>query len=262
MNRRKARGKTRKIMVASIDFYRPAAIDQLEILAQKAGVLFYRASASNPVAAAQEIVKKSQQELCDILILDTAGRLHVDQAMLDELKQVDMRIKPKYKILVIDAMTGQESLKVAQSFENQVGFMGAILTKMDSDTRGGAAFAFRYALKKPILYIATGEKLPDLELFRPERMASRIMGQGDLQTLFEKAQEKINVSEQEAMSKSFEQGRFSLEDFAQQLQMMGKIGSLSSVMKYMPGMGHSKFQMRCLKKVKLNSRSLRQLFLR
>ena len=231
------RGKTRRIMVASVDFYRPAAIDQLELLAQKAGVSFYRSPLTDPVLAAQDILKKAQQEYCDILLLDTAGRLHVDTQMLDELKAIDGRIKPKYKLLVIDAMTGQESLHVAKSFDEKVGFMGAILTKMDSDTRGGVAFAFRYALKKPILYVATGEKLGDLELFRPERMASRIIGIGDMQTLLEKAEEKIKKSEQDALEQSMSRGKLTLDDFAQQIAMMGKLGSLSSVIKYIPGMG-------------------------
>ncbi len=233
----KARGKSRRIMVASVDFYRPAAIDQLEILAKQGNFLFYRSPLTDPVAAAQDILKKSQAEQCDLLFLDTAGRLHVDDAMLEELKKIDERLKPKYKILVIDAMTGQESLKLAQLFDEKVGFMGAVLTKMDSDTRGGVAFAFRYALKKPILFVGLGEKLGDLELFRPERMASRIMGMGDIQTLIEKAEQKIKQSEQEALSKSLMQGKLTLEDFAQQMDMMGKLGSLSSVMKYLPGMG-------------------------
>ncbi|MBA2307547.1 signal recognition particle protein [Candidatus Dependentiae bacterium] len=243
-----ARGKTRRILLASVDFYRPAAIDQLEVLAKKAGVLFYRSPLTNPVEAAQDIVKKFHAEQCDILFLDTAGRLHVDETMLEELKKIDARIKPKYKILVIDAMTGQESLKVAQVFDEKVGFMGAILTKMDSDTRGGAAFAFRYALKKPILYVATGEKLDDIEAFKPDRMVSRIMGMGDLQTLLEKADEKIKKSEQEALTSSFARGRISLEDFAKQIDMVGKLGSLSNLMQYLPGMGSLKMTPEMLEK--------------
>ncbi len=243
-----SRGKSRRILLASVDFYRPAAIDQLEILAQKVGVDFYRSPLTDPVEAAQDCVKKFQNDLYDILFLDTAGRLHVDATMLEELKKIDMRIKPKYKLLVIDAMTGQESLKIAQVFEEKVGFMGAILTKMDSDTRGGAAFAFRYALKKPILYVATGEKPADLEVFKPDRMVSRIMGMGDLQTLIEKAEEKIKKGEQEALSKSFARGKISLEDFAQQIDMVGKLGSLSSVVKYLPGMGSFKMTPEMLEK--------------
>lgn len=243
-----SRGKDRRILVASVDFYRPAAIDQLELLAQKAGVLFYRSPLTDPVEAAADCAKKAQQEQSDILLLDTAGRLHVDEAMLEELKKIDARIKPKYKLLVIDAMTGQESLKIAQTFDEKVGFMGAILTKMDSDTRGGAAFAFRYALKKPILYVATGEKLADLEAFRPDRMVSRIMGMGDLQTLLEKAEEKIKKSEQDALSKSFARGKMTLEDFAQQMDMVGKLGSITGLMKYLPGMGSFKMTPEMLEK--------------
>ncbi len=236
----KARSKERRIMVGSVDFYRPAAIDQLEVLAKKADVLFYRSPLTDPLAAAQDIVHQSQKQLCDILFLDTAGRLHTDDAMLEELKKIDAKIKPKYKILVLDAMTGQESLKVAQQFNDTVGFMGAILTKMDSDTRGGAAFAFRYLLKKPILFVGTGEKIDDLEQLKPDRMASRIMGMGDIQSLIEKAEQKIKHSESEAMEKTLAQGKFTLDDFAQQMDMMGKLGSLSSLMKYLPGAGNLK----------------------
>lgn len=231
------RGKTRRIMVGSVDFYRPAAIDQLEILARQADVIFYRSPYTDPVAAAQDIAKQAQQQLCDLLFLDTAGRLHVDNEMIAELKKIDSLIKPKYKLLVIDAMSGQESLRVAQAFENEIGFIAAILTKMDSDTRGGVAFAFKYALKKPILFVAVGEKMQDLELFRPERMASRIIGMGDMISLVEKAQEKIKHSEQERMYDSMSQGKMSLHDFAQQLDMVGKLGSLSSIVKYLPNMG-------------------------
>lgn len=233
----KKRGKARRIMVASVDFYRPAAIEQLEILAKKAGVLFYRSNFTNPVEAAQDCVKKAQQEQCDILFLDTAGRLHVDNQMLEELRLIDTKIKPKYKLLVIDAMTGQESLKVAKAFEQVIDFTGAILTKMDSDARGGVAFAFKYMLKKPILFIATGEKIQDLELFRPERMASRIIGMGDIMSLVEKAQEKIKYTDQEAMYRSLTQGKMTLQDFAQQIDMVNKLGSLSSIIKYLPGVG-------------------------
>ncbi|MBA3954031.1 signal recognition particle protein [Candidatus Dependentiae bacterium] len=231
------RGKARRIMVGSVDFYRPAAIDQLEILAKQVGALFYRSSLTDPVAAAQDILKHSQQEQCDLLFLDTAGRLHVDTTMLEELHQIDVKVKPKYKLLVVDAMTGQESLKVAQAFEQKIGFLGAILSKMDSDTRGGVAFAFKYALKKPILFIGTGEKIDDLELFRPERLATRIIGMGDIKSLIEKAQEKIKVDDQEAMYKSLSEGKLTLQDFAQQIEMVSKLGSLSSVLKYLPGAG-------------------------
>lgn len=231
------KGKKRKILLASVDFYRPAAVDQLEILSKQAGVLFYRSSETDPVLAAIDIHKYAQNQQCDILFLDTAGRLHIDSDMLNELKKIDSSIKPKYKFLVIDAMTGQESLKVAQSFEGNVGFNGVILTKMDSDTRAGLAFAFKYVLKKPILFVATGEKLDDLESFRADRVASRIIGMGDISGLIEKAQEKIKASDQEAMYRSISKGNLTLEDFAQQIDMVNKLGSISKLIKYLPGMG-------------------------
>ncbi len=231
------KGKKRKILFASVDFYRPAAIDQLEILANQAGVIFYRSSKTDPVAAAEDIVKYFHKESCDILFLDTAGRLHVDNNMLKELHSIDLKIKPKYKFLVIDAMTGQESLKVAQAFEDNVGFNGVILTKMDSETRAGLAFAFKYILKKPILFIGSGEKLEDLESFRADRMASRIIGMGDVQSLIEKAQEKIKISDQEAMYNSMAKGNLTLEDFAKQLDMLNNLGPISKLIKYLPGIG-------------------------
>jgi signal recognition particle subunit SRP54 len=231
------RGKSRKVLVASVDFNRPAALDQLEILARQTQALYYRSPYTDPVVAAQDCVNYGQKELCDLIFLDTAGRLHIDDQMIKELQQIDKSIKPKYKLLVVDAMSGQESLRVAQTFDQAVGFTGAILTKMDSDTRGGVAFAFRYALKKPILFVAVGEKKEDLEFFRPERVANRILGMGDITSLLEKAQEKIKQHDQEAMHTSFSQGKMSLLDFAQQLEMVNKLGSLSGVMKYLPTMG-------------------------
>ena len=234
------RGKTRRILLASVDFYRPAAIDQLEILAAQAGVSFYRATSLDVVAAAVEIYAYSQKNQFEMLLLDTAGRLHVDAGMLQELQQIDSRLKPKYKLMVLDAMTGQESLNVAQAFEREVGFSGAVLTKMDSDTRGGAAFAFRYVIKKPILFVGMGEKSHELDLFRPERMASRIIGMGDVLSLVEKANEKIKQVDQEKMHSAMMQGKMTLQDFADQMSMVGKLGSLSQLINYLPGAGSLK----------------------
>jgi signal recognition particle subunit SRP54 len=229
------KNKKRRILLGSIDFYRPAAIDQLELLAQKADVSFYRATSTDPVKAAHEIYAYFKKEQFEYLFLDTAGRLHVDSAMLSELAQVDKALQPRYKLLVLDAMTGQESLNVATAFNDAIGFYGAILSKMDSDTRGGAAFAFRYALKKPILLVGTGEKLEDSALFHPERTASKVLGMGDLESLIERANECIKQSEQEAMERSLMSGRMTLDDFAKQIDMVNSLGSLSSLMKYMPG---------------------------
>ncbi len=232
------RGKKRRILAASVDYYRPAAIDQLEILAKQAHISFFKAQSTDPLLAAREIHDHWRTNNYEILLLDTAGRLHVDSVMLEELRSLDAMLQPKHKLLVLDAMTGQESLAVAQAFEQGVGFQGAILSKLDSDTRGGAAFSFRYALKKPILFMGTGEKLDDLELFHPERAAGRMLGMGDIKSLIERAEEKIKADEQQSMYRSFQDGRMNLQDFAQQMDMINKLGSLSSIMKYMPGMGN------------------------
>lgn len=230
-------GSAQKILVGSIDFYRPAAIDQLEVLAKQVNVTFYRAHSADAVVAAKEIVSFGQNNGYDVILLDTAGRLHIDNSMLLELQEVDSLVRPTQKILVLDAMTGQESLAVAKAFDDIIGFQSAILTKMDSDTRGGAAFAFRFVLKKPIVFIGEGEKVTDLNLFYPDRAAERILGMGDVRTLIEHAEEKIAIDEQEKAEKALKSGSFSLQDFADQMSMMNKLGSLSQLLKYMPGMG-------------------------
>lgn len=226
-----------RVLLASVDFYRPAAVDQLEVMAGKAGAQFYRAKSADPVAAAQEIYAYYKQNNFNLLFLDTAGRMHVDSPMLQELREIDALLKPKYKLLVLDAMTGQESLNVAQAFDGAVGFDMAMLAKMDSDTRGGAAFSFRYALKKPIAFVGTGEKVDAIEPFHPERMAGRMLDMGDLQTLFEAADQKIAKKESDDVLKALAKGHFTLEDFAKQMDMMNSLGSMSQIMKYMPGMG-------------------------
>ncbi|MFZ5954062.1 MAG: signal recognition particle protein [Candidatus Dependentiae bacterium] len=229
------KGKNRRILLASIDFYRPAAIDQLELVAKQAGVSFYRSQSTNPIQAAKEIYHFYKKEGFELLFLDTAGRLHIDNAMLQELRFVEAELEPKYKLLVLDAMTGQESFAVAQAFEQGIGFDIAMLSKMDSDARGGAAFAFRYALKKPIIFAGIGEKLVDIEHFYPDRIASRILGMGDVQSLVEKANEKIKESEQERLTKAFAKGKLTLQDFADQIEMMNKLGSMTHILRYIPG---------------------------
>ena len=229
------KGKERRILLGSVDFYRPAAIDQLEILAKQVGVDFYRPETVDPLKAASAISDKWRTGGYDYLFLDTAGRMHIDNQMLAELRDIDTSLSPKYKLLILDAMTGQESLKVAEAFEQAVGFSGAILTKMDSETLGGAALSFRYVLKKPIYFTGVGEKINDLEQFYPERVATRLVGMGDLQTLMEKAEEKLKSSENEQSMANFKNGKLSLDDFAQQLDMIGKMGSISKLMQYMPG---------------------------
>ncbi len=244
-------GKAQKILLGSIDYYRPAAIDQLEILAKQVGVTFYRAKTTDPVLAAKEIAAVGREGGYDVILLDTAGRLHIDNTMLQELQEVDALLQPTNKFLVLDAMTGQESLTVAKAFNDTIGFHGAILTKMDSDTRGGAAFSFRFVLKKPILFVGEGEKTTDLNNFYPDRAAERILGMGDIRTLIEQAEDKIAQHEQEKAEKALKSGEFSLQDFADQMAMMNKLGSLSQLMKYMPGMGGTKISPEMLQKGEL-----------
>lgn len=231
------RGKKRTMLLASVDFYRPAAIDQLEVLAGQIGAQFYRSPEKDPVKAALDIQAYAKAKSIELLFLDTAGRLHVDDMMLDELRRIDTAVQPRYKILVLDAMTGQESLKVAKTFDERVGYQYAILSKVDSDARGGAAFSFRYAQKKPILFVGSGEKPDDLEQFHPDRMAGTILGMGDIVTLAERAQDVVKQSEQDAIEASFKRGRLTLQDFADQLSMLDRMGSLGQVMRYMPGLG-------------------------
>lgn len=229
------RNKQRAILVASIDFYRPAAVDQLEIMAKKANVAFYRARSTDPIAAAREIYAEFKSNGYEILILDTAGRLHLDASLIAELQAVREIIQPKHSLLVLDAMTGQESLVIASQFNEKIGFQGAILTKLDSDARGGAAFSFRFAIKKPIVFVGIGEKIGDLQPFYPDRIAGRMLGMGDLKTLLERTEEKIQKEEENRIKESFMKGNFSLNDFVLQISMIERIGSLTHFAQYIPG---------------------------
>lgn len=242
------KGKQRNILLASVDYYRPAAIEQLDILAKRVGTSFYRSKYTEPLKAALDIFEHYKKNQYDYLLLDTSGRLHVDTDMIKELKEIDSKLNAKFKILVLDSMTGQESLKVAQAFDQSIGFNGAILTKMDSDTRAGAAFSFRFALKKPILFVGTGEKIDDLEQFHPDRIATRILGMGDVLTLVEKAEKNIKKQEQDDLAKALSSGKFTLQDFSNQIDMVNKIGSLSKIAQYFPGVDSSKLTPDALQK--------------
>jgi signal recognition particle subunit SRP54 len=233
------RKKTRTILMASVDFYRPAALDQLEQLSAQVGASFMRATATQPVDAAREIYAAYKKGGYDLLFLDTAGRLHIDSALLQELREIDAIIEPKTKLLVLDAMTGQESLAVARAFDQAVGFTGALISKMDSDARGGVAFAFRYALKKPIIGIGVGEKPADFELFYPERIAQRMLDLGDVVTLVERAQAAV-INPSLGGKERFTQGKMTLQDFADQLTMLNSLGSLGKIASMLPGMGAHK----------------------
>lgn len=225
-----------RVLVASVDFYRPAAIEQLSVMAQKAGVDFYKAHAVEPIKATEEIYAYFKAQGYDVLIFDTAGRLHVDEQMLEEASTIKNILHPACTILVLDAMTGQESLAIAKSFNAAVPFDGAILTKMDSDARGGAAFSFRYVIQKPIFFVGHGEKVEDLQLFYPRRIAQRMIGMGDLETLSERV-ESLQKPDDKDKEKRFLEGSFTFNDFLQQVEMMNKLGSFSQFAKYIPGVG-------------------------
>jgi len=253
------KNKKRRILFASVDFYRPAAVEQLEILAQQVGVSFYRAMNSDPVLASREITEYCKKNSYEILFLDTAGRLHVDEAMMAELTAIHTAVKPRHTIMVLDAMTGQESLTVAEAFAKNIDFDGALLTKVDSDTRGGAAFAFRHALNKPILFTGSGEKIDDIELFKPDRAVGRILGMGDVVSLVEKAQERIKKEEQQSLEQSLKKGRLTLEDFARQMDMVNNMGSLGSIMKYLPGMGNFSVSPDMIEKAEVEMKQFRAI---
>lgn len=231
------KGKKRRILMASVDFYRPAAIDQLEVLAQSVNASFFRAKSLSPVEAAREILNYYKKDGYELLFLDTAGRLHIDIQMLQELKEIEQIVHPRHTFLVLDSMTGQESLTVAKAFNEQVPFQGALLTKLDSDTRGGAAFAFRYTLKKPIIFVGTGEKVDDIDIFRPDRISGRILGMGDVLSLVEKAEEQVAEKDKQSLELSLRKGTLTLDDFEAQMSMVSNMGSLTNLMKYMPGTG-------------------------
>jgi signal recognition particle subunit SRP54 len=227
-------GKKKTILMASVDVYRPAAIEQLEILARQLEVSFYRSTSSNPIQATRDIMAYQANNKFDLLLFDTAGRLHVDQEMIKEVQELMPIVNPTHKLLVLDSMIGQESLTVAKNFDQAIGFDGALLTKMDSDTRGGAAFAFRYSLGKPIVFVGVGERAEDLEPFRAERVARRIIGMGDLQGLIERAETKIKDHEKEGLEKAFTKNKLTLEDFAQHLALVERMGPLENLLKQLP----------------------------
>ncbi len=228
----------KKPLLAACDIYRPAAIRQLEILGEKAGIPVFERGTQPPAQTAIQAVEHARHFGNDVLIIDTAGRLHIDEALMDELKDLRKAIRPQETLLVVDAMTGQDAVNVATAFNEKLGIDGVLLTKLDSDTRGGAALSVRAVTGKAIKYAGTGEKLEDLEPFHPERMASRILGMGDMLTLIEKATETLASQEDEAGGR----GRrptdgLSLEDFLEQLRQLKKMGPLKNVLGMIPGVG-------------------------
>jgi len=230
----KKQGK--KPLLVACDIYRPAAIKQLEVVAEKVGVhAFSMGDQKSPTEITKEALNYAFNHLNDVVIIDTAGRLHINEELMDELADIKTNIKPHEILLVVDAMTGQDAVNVAQSFNEKLGLDGVILTKLDGDTRGGAALSVKAVTGKPIKFSGVGEKLDEFEPFHPERMASRILGMGDVLSLIEKAQ--VNFDEQKAMDleKKIRKSQFTMEDFLEQLQQMKKMGPLSSLIDMIPG---------------------------
>lgn len=225
-------------LLAACDVYRPAAINQLQVVGEKADVRVFEMGQINPVVIAKEAVKHARDHGNDIVILDTAGRLHIDEELMDELKSIKEETEPQEILLVVDAMTGQDAVNVAKAFDDALGITGVIMSKLDSDTRGGAALSVLSVTGKPIKFVGTGEKLGDFEQFHPERMASRILGMGDMLTLIERAQSTIDENDaQKLANKLKEEGTFDLDDLLDQMKQIKKMGPLKQVMGMLPGVG-------------------------
>ena len=239
----KLKQKGKKPLLAACDIYRPAAIEQLMINGEKQGVeVFSMGDKHRPVNIAKAAVEHALKNNFNVLILDTAGRLHVDEAMMEELAEIKREVDVAQTILVVDAMTGQDAVNVASNFEEKIGIDGVILTKLDGDTRGGAALSIRAVTGKPILYVGMGEKLSDLEQFYPDRMASRILGMGDILTLIEKAEAQIDQEKAKEMEQKFKKAEFGFDDYLESMNQMKKMGGLSSVLSMMPGIGGSQLE--------------------
>ena len=226
----------RKPLLAACDLIRPAAIEQLSILGEKIGVPVYKEDSKDAVRVAKNALQFAKKNGYDTLIVDTAGRLQIDETMMAEIVDIKKALNPDETIFVADSMTGQNAVEIAKSFDEQVGLSGVILTKFDSDARGGAALSLKTITGKPILFIGTGEKIEDLEPFYPERIAGRILGMGDIVSLVEKAQETMDVEEAAKLQKKMATENFTLQDMLEQLEQVGKMGSIQSMLDMLPGM--------------------------
>jgi signal recognition particle subunit SRP54 len=231
------KGEGKRPGLVAADLQRPAAIDQLEQLGRQAGVPVYRTDTTDAVEAARSGLERARADGLDTVVVDTAGRLQIDDELMDELARVRDVAKPHDVLLVVDAMTGQEAVNVAQAFDERIAFDGVILTKLDGDARGGAALSVKAITGKPIKFASTGEKLDALEVFHPDRMASRILGMGDVLTLIERAEAAVEADEQAEMEKRLRQGQFTFDDFLRAYKMIRRMGPLQGLMKMIPGLG-------------------------
>lgn len=251
------KGESKSVAVAACDTQRPAAVEQLQRLGQQAGVTVYQQGTErDPVDIAEWALGQAKSAGTDALIIDTAGRLHVDQDLMDQLVEIKKRTKPHNVLLAVDAMTGQDAVNVAEQFAAATEFDGVLMTKLDGDARGGAALSVKAVTGKPILYASTGEKLDELERFHPDRMAQRILGMGDVLSLIEKAEKEIDVSDAEDLERKLRRNEFTLDDFLKQLKQVRKMGPLTSVLGMMPGMGKA---MKELKNANVDDRELDRL---
>ena len=233
------RKQGKKPLLVACDVYRPAAIKQLQVVGKQLDIPVYANETTKDVnLIAKQALSVAISKLNDVVIIDTAGRLQIDEALMQELKDVKKSVRPHEILLVVDSMTGQDAVNIAQTFNEQVGIDGIVLTKLDGDTRGGSALSVKKVTGKPIKFIATGEKLSDIEEFHPDRMASRILGMGDVLSIIEKAEENFDLEEAEKLEKSLKKNKFDLDDYLAQLRQMKKMGSFSSILKMIPGLGN------------------------
>ncbi len=234
----KLKQKGRKPLLAACDIYRPAAIEQLQKNGEKQGVpVFTMGTGHKPVNIVKAALEHAEKNDLNVVIIDTAGRLHIDEDMMNELIEIKENINIDNTLLVVDAMTGQDAVNVSQTFDEKIGIDGVILTKMDGDTRGGAALSIKAVTGKPILYVGMGEKLSDLEQFYPDRMASRILGMGDVLTLIEKAEQLVDEEKAKELEKKFRKAEFGFDDYLEQMQQIKQMGSLENIIDLIPGMG-------------------------
>ena len=234
---RKLKSEGHRPLLVACDVYRPAAIKQLQVVGEQVDVPVFEMGQGNPVEIAENAVKLAKDHGYDYVLLDTAGRLHIDETLMRELKDIKAKIHPHEILLVVDAMTGQDAVTVASSFDEALGIDGIVLTKMDGDTRGGAALSARAVTGKPIKFVGTGEKLDELDYFYPDRMASRILGMGDVLSLIEKAETALDEKKAQELEKKLRKNKFDLNDLLDQLQQVRKMGSMKDILSMLPGVG-------------------------
>ncbi len=229
--------QNKKVMLAACDVYRPAAIKQLQVVGGKVNVPVFEEGQINPVKIAKDALDEAKRQGADVLIIDTAGRLHIDEQLMEELQKIKAEVTPDEILLVVDSMTGQDAVNVAETFNQKLDITGVIITKLDGDTRGGAALSIKAVTSKPIKFVGSGEKMEDIEPFYPDRMASRILGMGDVLTLIEKAQEAFSEEEALKLQKKMKTNSFTLQDYLNQLESVKKMGGIGKLMSMVPGLG-------------------------